>query len=238
MFLSSKFLQQFVKILIFYTRFADNLCMEIDLFWERVQNLCKKSGITQRELSEKMGYGARNLEIKIQRNSLPNVAELKKLSEIFDVSFDFLIDGLEKNENREIKKADNDKFFVPVLNQKLSAGYGRYLQEEPKIIGYMEVPRYLKQYGERLGLLYVDGDSMEPTLRRGDLVLCDSCGYSGEGLYAIIRDGDGYVKRVYKDSGKFIIKSDNPMYPTKEEPQESENLGIVGRVHYVIKHID
>ena len=238
MLLSSEFLHQFVKILIFYTLFADNLGMEIDLFWERVQKLCKKNGITQRELSEKMGYGARNLEIKIQRNSLPNVAELKKLSEIFDVSFDFLIDGLEKNEKKEIKKADNNKFFVPVLNQKLSAGYGQYLQEEPKIIGYMEVPRYLKQYGEKLGLLYVDGDSMEPTLRRGDLVLCDSCGYSGEGLYAIIRDGDGYVKRVYKDSGKFIIKSDNPMYPTKEEPQESENLGIVGRVHYVINHID
>lgn len=212
--------------------------MEIDLFWERVQKLCKKNGITQRELSEKMGYGARNLEIKIQRNSLPNVAELKKLSEIFEVSFDFLIDGLEENEKREIKKTDSDKFFVPVLNQKLSAGYGQYLQEETKIIGYMEVPRYLKQYGEKLGLLYVDGDSMEPTLRRGDLVLCDSCGYRGEGLYAIIRDGDGYVKRIHKDAGKFIIKSDNPMYPTKEEPQESQSLGIVGRVHYVIKHID
>lgn len=222
---------------MFSSNFSDNLGMEIDLFWERVQKLCKKNGITQRELSERMGYGARNLEIKIQRNSLPNVEELKKLSDIFNVSFDFLIDGLETAEKTVALKDDN-KFFVPVLNQKLSAGYGQYLQEEPKIIGYMEVPRYLKQYGEKLGLLYVDGDSMEPTLRRGDLVLCDSCGYSGEGLYAIIRDGDGYVKRVYKDSGKFIIKSDNPMYPTKEEPQESENLGIVGRVHYVIKHID
>lgn len=222
---------------MFSSNFSDNLGMEIDLFWERVQKLCKKNGITQRELSERMGYGARNLEIKIQRNSLPNVEELKKLSDIFNVSFDFLIDGLETAEKTVALKDDN-KFFVPVLNQKLSAGYGQYLQEEPKIIGYMEVPRYLKQYGEKLGLLYVDGDSMEPTLRRGDLVLCDSCGYSGEGLYAIMRDGDGYVKRVYKDSGKFIIKSDNPLYPTKEEPQDSQCLGIVGRVHYVLKHID
>ena len=218
--------------------FAENLNMEITSFWERIQNLCKSNGITQRELSEKLGYGARNLEIKIQRNSLPNIAELKKLSEIFGVSFDFLIDGLEENERRVARNSDTDKFFVPVLNQKLSAGYGQYLQEEPQVIGYMEVPRYLKQFGENLALLYVDGDSMEPTLRRGDLVLCDSCGYSGEGLYAIMRDGDGYVKRVYKDSGKFIIKSDNQLYPTKEEPQDSQCLGIVGRVHYVLKHID
>lgn len=149
-----------------------------------------------------------------------------------------MIDGLEENERQIVRNSDTDKFFVPVLNQKLSAGYGQYLQEEPQVIGYMEVPRYLKQFGENLALLYVDGDSMEPTLRRGDLVLCDSCGYSGEGLYAIMRDGDGYVKRVYKDSGKFIIKSDNPLYPTKVEPQDSQCLGIIGRVHYVLKHID
>lgn len=68
---------------------AENLSMEITSFWERIQNLCKSNGITQRELSEKLGYGARNLEIKIQRNSLPNIAELKKLSEIFGVSFNF-----------------------------------------------------------------------------------------------------------------------------------------------------
>lgn len=210
--------------------------MDIALFWQRVQNLCKSNGMTQRVLSEKLGYGARNLEIKIQRNSAPNIEDLKKLSEIFDVSFDYLIEGLEENLKQVVK--DSSKFFVPVLNQKLSAGYGQYLQEEPQVIGYMEVPRYLKQFGENLALLYVDGDSMEPTLRRGDLVLCDSCGYSGEGLYAIMRDGDGYVKRVYKDSGKFIIKSDNPLYPTKEEPQDSQCLGIVGRVHYVLKHID
>ena len=184
-----------------------------------------------------MGYPSRNLEIKIQHNRTPNIEDLKKLSEFFGVSFDYLIDGLEAKVDISTPN-DKSKFIVPVLNQKFSAGYGQYLQDEPKIIGYMEVPRYLKQYGERLALLYVDGDSMEPTLRRGDLVLCDSCGYSGEGLYAIMRDGDGYVKRVYKDSGKFIIKSDNPLYPTKEEPLDSQCLGIVGRVHYILKHID
>lgn len=220
-----------------FARLADNYGMETELFWERVKYLCKKNKISQQKLSELLGYGFRNLETKIARNSIPNIEELKKMTEIFNVPYEMLVDG-EGIGKYELAPKDESKFFVPVLNQKLSAGYGQYLQEDPKIIGYMEVPRHLKQYGEKLGLLYVEGDSMEPTLRRGDLVLCDSCGYSGEGLYAIIRDGDGYVKRVYKDSGKFIIKSDNPMYPSKEEPQESENLGIVGRVHYVIKHID
>ncbi len=211
--------------------------MDNALFWERVKYLCKKNKISQQKLSELLGYGLRNLETKISRNSLPNIEEVKKMTEIFSVPYEMIVDG-EGIGSYALMPKDKSKFFVPVLNQKLSAGYGQYLQEEPQVIGYMEVPRYLKQFGENLALLYVDGDSMEPTLRRGDLVLCDSCGYSGEGLYAIMRDGDGYVKRVYKDSGKFIIKSDNPLYPTKEEPQDSQCLGIVGRVHYVLKHID
>lgn len=208
--------------------------MEITAFWDRIKKLCKKTGITQQELSEKLGYGNRNLEVKIARNSLPNVAELKKLSEIFNVSFEYLIDGT--GEPNQIAKTD--KFFVPILNQKVSAGYGQYLQDNPEVAGYMEVPRALKQFGENLGVLYVEGDSMTPTLHRGDWIIADSCGYSGEGIYVIIRDGDLYVKRVYKESGKYIIKSDNPFYPTKEEPLESDNIGIVGRVHHVIKSVD
>lgn len=208
--------------------------MEITAFWNRIKELCKKHGITQQELSKKLGYGNRNLEVKIARNSLPNVAELKKLSEIFDVSFEYLIDGT--GESSQV--AEKEKFFVPILNQKASAGYGQYLQDYPEVAGYMEVPRQLKQFGENLGAIYVDGDSMTPTLHRGDWVIADSCGYSGEGIYILIRDGDLYVKRVYKDSGKYVIKSDNPLYPAKEEPVESQNIGIVGRVHHVIKSVD
>lgn len=225
----------FQKSLIFLRFFADNVGMDITIFWERIKSLCKRNGISQQDLSEKMGYGARNLEIKIARNSLPNISELKKLSQIFNVSFDFLIDGLEKP--GEIAPLGQRRFIVPVLNQRLSAGKGRVLGED-EIIGYIAAPDGLKGYGEKIAALYVNGDSMEPTLRRGDLVVCDSCGYDGEGLYALQRDGEGFVKRVYKDAGMFIIKSDNPLYPQKEEPIGSDNISIVGRVHYIIKHCD
>lgn len=211
------------------------MSMDISLFWDRIRNLCKKNGITQQELSERLGYGSRNLEIKMARNSLPNIEELKKLSKIFEISFDYLIDGIEGA--KELIENHEGKFFVPMLNQKLSAGTGRMLGDD-EIVGYLAVPDSLRRYKEKVAALCVDGDSMEPTLRRGDIVVCDSCGYDGEGIYALQRDGESYVKRVYKDSGKFIIKSDNPLYPQKEEPIGSDNIAIVGRVHYIIKHCD
>lgn len=150
--------------------------MDISLFWDRIKNLCKKNGITQQELSERLGYGSRNLEIKIARNSLPNIDELKKLSKIFNVSFDYLIDGIDGA--KEAVETEKGKFFVPILNQKVSAGNGSMLNDD-EIVGYLAVPDSLKRYREKIAALHVDGDSMEPTLRRGDIVVCDACGYSG-----------------------------------------------------------
>jgi hypothetical protein len=35
---------------------------------------------------------------------------------------------------------------------------------------------------------------MEPTYFRGDMIICDSLGWDGEGVYAIQMDGSGFVK--------------------------------------------
>jgi phage repressor protein C with HTH and peptisase S24 domain len=75
---------------------------------------------------------------------------------------------------------------------------------------------------------------MYPALRRGDTVVCDSCGWSGEGVYAVTMNGKGLVKRVTQRPGKVVLLSDNPKYPPLEDPEESQDIEIVGRVHCAI----
>jgi phage repressor protein C with HTH and peptisase S24 domain/DNA-binding XRE family transcriptional regulator len=134
---------------------------------------------------------------------------------------------------------NNEKaFVVPLLNQKLSAGVGQELPEEDEITGLVPIPNYLAKYGKNLAALTVEGDSMYPTLDRGDLVVCDSCGWSGEGVYALRMGGDGFVKRLTKAPGKLVIISDNPKYPPREEPEESQDFEIIGRVHCAIKNME
>lgn len=202
-------------------------------FWERVTALLSEKKIKQNELADKIGVAYPSMKQQIFHARFPNVCDVLRISKVLDSPVNYLVNG-------EGPKAvtDDGKFFVPVLDQKLSAGHGQMLPDETEIKGFMEVPKYLRHYGDKLAVLYVDGDSMEPTLRRGDLVLCDSCGYDGEGLYAVQYDGDGFVKRVFKQGGKFIIKSDNPLYPQMEEPIGSDAIAIVGRVHAVIKRYD
>ncbi len=141
-----------------------------------------------------------------------------------------------------IASSENDirknGFLVPILEQGLSAGKGQPLPDDDVPVGYIAVPKELKRYGDKLAALYVNGDSMEPTLQRGDLVVCDSCGWDGEGIYALRMDGCGYVKRLARKPGKLVVISDNPKYETWEEPSESQAVDIIGRVHYTLKHVD
>jgi len=134
---------------------------------------------------------------------------------------------------------NNEKaFVVPLLNQKLSAGKGQELPKKDEATALIPVPNHLAKYGKNLAALTVEGDSMYPTLDRGDMVVCDSCGWSGEGIYALRMGGDGFVKRLTKAPGKLVIISDNPKYPTREEPEESQDYEIIGRVHCAIKNME
>jgi len=129
-------------------------------------------------------------------------------------------------------------FIVPMLDQRLSAGNGSYIPEADEARALVHVPAYLSRYGKNIKALAVDGDSMYPTLSRGDMVVCDSCGWSGEGIYALRMSGSGFVKRLTKAPGKLVIISDNPKYPTREEPEESQDIQIIGRVHCAIKEME
>jgi transcriptional regulator with XRE-family HTH domain len=129
-------------------------------------------------------------------------------------------------------------FVVPLLDQRLSAGPGTALPEADEAKALIQVPGYLRQYGEDIAALTVDGDSMEPTLHRGDMVVCDSMGWSGEGIYAVRMGGSGFVKRITKRPGKVVVISDNPKYPPQEEPEGSEDFSIIGRVHCAITKVE
>lgn len=76
------------------------------------------------------------------------------------------------------------------------------------------------------------GDSMEPTLRRDDLVLIDTAqkriGLTDQ-IWALTYAGAGMIKRLRPiTSGRILIMSDNPSVPPQEVDQDE--IHIVGKV--------
>ena len=130
---------------------------------------------------------------------------------------------------RELPEVLNGK-LVPFLTQMVSAGPGAELHEYEDSCGLICLPEAAVK-GE-LRALRVKGDSMEPTLRPGDIVVCDLNGWQGDGVY-VIRDQDSaYVKRVRRVREGFEVISDNTVYQPWQCP--SEELVLVGRVVFCV----
>ena len=127
--------------------------------------------------------------------------------------------------------------MVPRYDVQASAGGGALIHSE-LIVDYLAFRQeWVSKMGlmrQQLALIEVHGDSMEPALCNGDLVLIDlrACELSTDGIYVIQHRGHLLVKRIQsKLDGRVIIKSDNPAYePEILGPDEADGLIVVGRV--------
>jgi len=126
--------------------------------------------------------------------------------------------------------------LIPVIAQGLSAGFG-FDYDEGEIIRYIKVPAWLARKSRDLVALPIYGESMEPTLSRGDLAVCDKGGFKDDGVY-VLRDQDRglmFCKRVLWLPGGWTIKSDNPSYePMKVDDKAIE---VIARVIAAIKEV-
>ncbi len=82
--------------------------------------------------------------------------------------------------------------------------------------------------------IIADGDSMEPTIKAGDIIfIVPDEVIRDSKVYILNIDGETYCKRIYKNiaTGGIILKSDNSNAPSFEITKERlSEIRIVGRV--------
>lgn len=127
---------------------------------------------------------------------------------------------------------------VPRFEVKASAGGGAIIHSE-QIVDHLYfrtewVKNVLGIPRDFLALISVQGDSMEPTLSNGDLILIDTRTSRVEdgAIYVVQYEDALLVKRLQKKyDGSVVIRSDNTLYePEILHGEEAINLKIVGRV--------
>ena len=204
-------------------------------FWERLESALSDNNCTMADLGRKIQLSPTVINSWKTRGSIPRADIACKTAEALNTTVEYLITGNSSN----LISTSRKTFLVPILNQELSAGHGDLLPEDDVIEGLLPLPVWLrKKYGNNLGALHVHGDSMQPTLNDGDMVVCDSLGWDkSDGIFAIRLNGNGYVKRLQVVNGKVLIKSDNPNYETITEPLDSSAISIIGKVRMIIKAV-
>lgn len=127
---------------------------------------------------------------------------------------------------------------------RLAAGAGAEADESAhgQMLFRMQWLRGVTAAGlDKLVVVPVDGDSMEPTLRTGDHALVDLTQRKPsrkDGLYVIRSDGGLQVKRVsaHPSTGRLAVKSDNPAYESYTNVDPG-SVAILGRVVWIGRRV-
>jgi phage repressor protein C with HTH and peptisase S24 domain len=129
---------------------------------------------------------------------------------------------------------------IPLFDVSAAAGAGRVVahEEAVDVLHFKEswIRQELRASPSDLLLIHVDGESMEPTLRPGDVILVDRRADkpNREGVYILRMDGMLLVKRVQAMPGGVLkVSSDNTAYAPFEvrlAEIEGQDFAIIGRV--------
>lgn len=129
---------------------------------------------------------------------------------------------------------------IPKVMARLSAGGGSF-ETAAEVEGYYSF-RYdwvhTKGNPRNMVLMSVVGNSMEPELKEGDMVLIDQSKNDvlAGGIYAIGVDDTVMVKRVEKLPGTLVLHSDNTDYsPIRLAGDELDSVRVVGKIIWVAR---
>ena len=208
-------------------------------FWDKVKKAISTKGKTFVWLCEQAGVSVQIMKNRIYKERIPDVEDTLKMMAVLGTTVEefFGVEAQFSARTVMVMAADSEK--IPVFEQFFFCANGQYVPDSEYVDGYIEVPDDLKskRFQGHLVASKIRGDSMESTIFNGDTVICDDLGYQEDGIYAIIFEEKGFVKRLQRVSGGVKIISDNPAYESMFAKNDTEELKIIGKVHYILHKV-
>lgn len=213
-------------------------------FIERMQKAADLAG-NATKLAEATGISRRSIGDYLAGGSEPSRSRLIAIARAAGVSVDWLATGEGQVSPGPVAAPTLDEKLVavPRYDAVLAAGGGS-LNERSRIVEHIPFPRNFivhklgKSSADGLAILEARGDSMEPTLGDGDLVMVDQTQTEPrDGLVAFILEDTAYIKRLRFGLGGVEVISDNrDLYPPERLTNEqAEQMTIIGRVRWIGK---
>ena len=190
-----------------------------------LKELRENRGISQKQLAEILNVRQSTVGMWENGKNKPEFSKILKLSEFFDVSVDYLLG------RKEAPKLSSKGVLVPILGQVIA---GIPIDAVEDILGYEEISREMASQGEYFAL-QIKGNSMEPRMRQGDVVIVkkQSAVESGDIAVVLVNGDEATIKKfVIHDNGISLISNNesySPMFYTKNEIEEKP-VTVLGKV--------
>lgn len=172
------------------------------------------------------------------------------IAKLLGVSIEWLLDGgaplepddpamPEASADETLRATDIE--LIRRVDISYAMGDGSVIEDYPETDFLPFSLNFLRQFArgttDRLFIATGHGESMEPTLRRDDLVMIDTSQDRvafQDHLWALTYCGAGMIKRLRRISGdRMLILSDNPSVPPQEA--DEEDVHIVGKVVWIAR---
>ncbi len=188
----------------------------------KIKELRQQKGLTQKNLAELCEVHQTAVSQWEKGRTAPDSESLKILSRIFGVSTDTILG---------IDNSKANKILIPVLGY-VRAGIPIEAVEE--ILDYEEISPKLASTGEFFAL-QIKGNSMEPRILEGDVVIVKKQNdvESGEIAVVLVDSMNATVKKVIKKGTSLSLVPFNPNYDVMiftAEEIETVPVEIIGKV--------
>ena len=189
-------------------------------FGQKIKKLRMEKEWTQSYVGKQIGVSDRVLGYYESDNRFPKDEKiLKALASLYNVTVDYLL-GESQHEN-------GNKALIPVLG---TVQAGIPIEAVEDIIDYEELHPEMLEHGEEYFALQVKGDSMQPKMDAGDVVIVrkQSDVNHGDTAIVLVNGSEATIKRVLKQEAGIMLAPNNPAYETKfYSNQEIADLPVV-----------
>ena len=202
-------------------------------FKTRLKQLRNEKKINQRELANFLKVAPSTISMYERGQREPNFEVLESLADFFNVDLNYLLGKSDKTTKLMIEDISPKPqgIKIPVLGT-VAAGIPISAVED--ILDYEEIPQSWQNQGEFFALK-IKGDSMEPRMESGDVVIVkqQSDANSGDTVIVLVNGDDATCKRLEKTDNGIMLVSTNPKYPPmfySLEDIQTKPVVILGKV--------
>lgn len=195
------------------------------IFSKNLNSYIELSGKTQLEIAKSIGVSPQTFNTWCKGIAIPRMGKVQALADYFHIAKSDLID--EKTDSSSATQG----IEIPVLG-RVAAGIPITAAEY--IIDTEEISQAMAADGEYFAL-QIKGDSMEPKISSGDVVIVrkQSDADDGDLVIALVNGNDAVCKRLKKYEEGIALLSNNPsyepMYFNNKEIDEKP-VSIIGKV--------
>lgn len=175
---------------------------------DTIKDIRKKNFLNQTQFANRIGVTHGSVSQWENGLTRPNSEQLKAISLAFNISIDELLE-------KETTAIPIRRNSLPILG---SIACGQRITPDTTPEGYADIPDGIHADFA----LRCKGDSMEPTLRDGDLVLIRQQPEVEPGQIAAVNiNNETTLKHVYPQENGILLIADNPQYQPVFVPFES-----------------